>query len=315
MTIGGVATSYYRFQTEDGVINYYDANGASADNFLLRKPMSGGEFRSGYGNRLHPVLGVYRLHSGVDWSAPAGTPIVAAGDGEVVRLEYSSGGYGRYTVVRHANGYETAYAHQSAFAQGLAIGDRVRQGQVIGYVGSTGLSTGNHLHYEVRINGQTVNPLTIRLPEGRVLTGDELVAFQQARRSGQRSPRHHPRRNTSGRGKLEPPTLRQPRRWPSNRARKADGPLPPTTRTMAPSVNLAGENLVGQRILHLALDHPLQRPCAVDRIVALLAPTTPSAVSSSSSAILRSPSSFCRCRSWISTILPISFAASSGGTG
>lgn len=181
VTIGGTTTAYYRFQTEDGVINYYDANGASADNFLLRKPMSGGEFRSGYGNRLHPILGVYRLHAGVDWSAPRGTPIVAAGDGVIERMEWNSGGYGRYTVIQHANGYETTYAHQSAFAEGLQEGDRVRQGQVIGYVGSTGLSTGNHLHYEVRINGQTVNPLTIRLPEGRVLTGAELVAFQAAR--------------------------------------------------------------------------------------------------------------------------------------
>lgn len=181
VTVGGSETSYYRFQTADGVVNYYDGNGASADNFLLRKPMSGGDLRSGYGNRLHPVLGVYRLHSGVDWAASAGTPIVAAGDGEIVRMAYNSGGYGRYTVIRHANGYETAYAHQSRFAEGLAEGDRVRQGQVIGYVGSTGLSTGNHLHYEVRINGQTVNPLTIRLPEGRVLAGDNLTAFVEAR--------------------------------------------------------------------------------------------------------------------------------------
>lgn len=181
LVVGGVTTSYYRFQTNDGVVNYYDANGASADNFLLRKPMSGGELRSTFGNRLHPILGVYRPHNGVDWSAPAGTPIVAAGDGEIVRMEWNSGGYGRLTVIRHANGYETAYAHQSRFAEGLQVGDRVRQGQVIGYVGSTGLSTGNHLHYEVRINSQPVNPLTIRLPEGRVLAGEELVAFQTSR--------------------------------------------------------------------------------------------------------------------------------------
>lgn len=181
ITSGGSATAYYRFQATDGVIRYYDAEGRSADNFLLRKPMTTGEFRSGYGNRLHPVLGVYRLHGGVDWSAPYGTPIVAAGDGEVVRMEWNSGGYGRFTVIRHRNGYETAYAHQSGFAQGLSVGDQVRQGQVIGFVGSTGLSTGNHLHYEVRINGQTVNPLTIRLPEGDVLTGEQLAAFQEQR--------------------------------------------------------------------------------------------------------------------------------------
>ncbi len=180
VVVGGTATTYYRFQTADGTVNYYDASGASADNFLLRKPISGGELRSGYGNRLHPILGIYRLHAGVDWAAPRGTPIVAAGDGEVVVREWSSS-YGNYTVIRHANGYETAYAHQSRFADGLDEGDRVRQGQVIGFVGTTGQSTGNHLHYEVRINGQTVNPLTIRLPEGTILTGDELIAFQAAR--------------------------------------------------------------------------------------------------------------------------------------
>jgi murein DD-endopeptidase MepM/ murein hydrolase activator NlpD len=181
VTTGGATTTYYRFQTPDGVVKYYNADGYSADNFLLRKPMSGGELRSHYGMRLHPVLGVYRMHAGVDWSAPRGTPLVAAGDGLIVQMEYNSGGYGYYTVIRHELGYETAYAHQSGFAPGLAEGDTVRQGQVIGFVGSTGLSTGNHLHYEVRINGQTVNPLTVRLPEGRVLTGDELVAFQEQR--------------------------------------------------------------------------------------------------------------------------------------
>ena len=136
---GGGANSYYRFQTPDGVVKYYDAEGRSADNFLLRKPMSGGEYRSGYGNRLHPILRVYRLHNGVDWTAPYGAPIVAAGDGVVVEAKYNSGGYGNYTVIQHANGYETAYAHQSRIAPGIEPGATVRQGQVIGYVGSTGL--------------------------------------------------------------------------------------------------------------------------------------------------------------------------------
>ncbi len=181
VTLAGVANSYYRFQTPDGVVKYYDAEGRSADNFLLRKPMSGGEYRSGYGNRLHPILRVYRLHNGVDWTAPYGAPIVAAGDGVVVEAKYNSGGYGNYTVIQHANGYETAYAHQSRIAPGIEPGAIVRQGQVIGYVGSTGLSTGNHLHYEVRINGQTVNPVTIRLPQGRVLAGETLAAFHVQR--------------------------------------------------------------------------------------------------------------------------------------
>lgn len=181
ITMAGVNNAFYRFQTEDGEIEYYDAAGHSADNFLLRKPISGGELRSTYGNRLHPVLRVYRLHSGVDWAAPRGTPIVAAGDGTVVTARYNSGGYGNYTIIEHRNGYATVYAHQTGFAAGIEEGVFVRQGQVIGYVGSTGLSTGNHLHYEVKINGQTVNPLTIRLPEGRVLAGAELAAFQAQR--------------------------------------------------------------------------------------------------------------------------------------
>ena len=181
VTTGGTTATYYRFQTPDGVVKYYNSEGFSADNFLLRKPMSSGELRSRFGNRIHPVLGVYRMHAGVDWSAPRGTPIVAAGDGEIVRMEYNSGGYGYYTIIRHELGYETAYAHQTAFAAGLEVGDTVRQGQVIGFVGSTGLSTGPHLHYEVRINGQAVNPLTVRLPEGRVLVGEELAAFQAHR--------------------------------------------------------------------------------------------------------------------------------------
>lgn len=181
VTSAGNTTSYYRFQGDDGVVRYYDASGRSADNFLLRKPVANGELRSTFGYRLHPILGVNRLHSGVDYAAPYGTPIVAAGDGVVVRKEWSSGGYGNFTVVQHSNGYETAYAHQSGFAQGLDIGDTVRQGQVIGYVGSTGLSTGNHLHFEIRINGQPVNPLTIRLPEGDVLAGDQLLAFEEQR--------------------------------------------------------------------------------------------------------------------------------------
>ncbi len=183
VTLSGVTTTYYRFQTDDGSIHYYDADGRSANNFLLRKPISGGQLTSRYGMRVDPVTGVYQLHSGVDYAAPRGTPIVAAGDGVIERISSSSqsGGYGNFTIIRHANGYETAYGHQSAFAQGLSVGEHVVQGQVIGYVGTTGQSTGNHLHFEIRINGQTVNPLTIRLPEGGALEGDQLTAFKVQR--------------------------------------------------------------------------------------------------------------------------------------
>jgi murein DD-endopeptidase MepM/ murein hydrolase activator NlpD len=181
LTLGGIPKRFYRFRTpDDAVVDYYDEEGKSAKKFLMRKPMTTGVVRSNYGWRVHPILGYRRLHAGTDYAAPKGTPIFAAGNGVVVRAGRSSG-YGNLTVVRHTNGYETAYAHQSAFAKGIAPGVSVRQGQVIGYVGSTGLSTGPHLHFEIRVNGKPVDPLRIRLPRGRVLEGDYLVAFEKER--------------------------------------------------------------------------------------------------------------------------------------
>jgi murein DD-endopeptidase MepM/ murein hydrolase activator NlpD len=118
------------------------------------------------------------LHTGVDWAVRSGTPIVAAGNGVVVKAQWTRG-YGWFTLIKHTNGYETAYAHQSAFAEGIAPGVKVRQGQVIGYVGSTGLSTGPHLHYEVIVNGRPVDPMRIRVPRGRTLEGHLLTAFQR----------------------------------------------------------------------------------------------------------------------------------------
>ena len=181
LTVGGVPKRFYRFRTpDDGYTDYYDEEGKSAKKFLMRKPMNGGILRSTFGYRRHPILGYKRLHAGVDWAAPRGTPIVAAGNGTVVKAGWSSG-YGRFTLIRHANGYETAYGHQSAIAKGVVPGAKVRQGQVIGYVGSTGLSTGPHLHYEVRVNSKPVDPLRIRLPRGRVLQGDLLASFERER--------------------------------------------------------------------------------------------------------------------------------------
>jgi murein DD-endopeptidase MepM/ murein hydrolase activator NlpD len=177
VTVAGVTKAYYRFQNpDDGLVDYYDADGRSANVFLMRKPIAIGELRSGYGMRMHPILGTYTMHAGVDYAAPQGTPIMAAGDGTVVSASRSSS-YGNYTRIAHANGYETAYAHQVRFAEGIEPGVHVRQGQIIGYVGSTGLSTGPHLHFEIRINGQTVDPLRIRLPEGTNLSGANLTAF------------------------------------------------------------------------------------------------------------------------------------------
>ena len=181
LTLGGVTKRFYRYRTgDDGIVDYYDEEGKSAKKFLMRKPMSVGVIRSGFGWRVHPILGYRRLHTGVDYAAPRGTPILAAGNGVVEKMGWTSG-YGHFTLVRHTNGYETGYGHQSAFAKGLVPGSRIRQGQVIGYVGSTGLSTGPHLHFEIRVNGTPVDPLRVRLPRGRVLQGDLLAGFEKER--------------------------------------------------------------------------------------------------------------------------------------
>src|SRR5690606_15190844 len=121
-----------------------------------------------------------KMHTGVDWTAPTGTPIFAAGNGIIEKVGWESG-YGKYIRIRHANGYETAYGHQTAFARGIEVGSRVRQGQVIGFVGSTGLSTGAHLHYEVLVNNRFVDPMRIKLPRGRSLEGPVLATFEQER--------------------------------------------------------------------------------------------------------------------------------------
>ena len=146
----------------------------------MRKPVAQGRFTSGFGMRRHPIVRRYRLHSGIDWSAPSGTPIIASGNGTVEEVG-TRAGYGRSIILRHANGYETTYNHMSGYARGISPGDRVRQGQIIGYVGSTGLSTGPHLHFEVLVNGRFVDPMKIRLPRGRELQGAELADFEQER--------------------------------------------------------------------------------------------------------------------------------------
>ena len=181
LTIGGETRRYYRFQTpDDSVVDYYDETGKSAKKFLVRKPMATGLMRSGYGWRRHPILGYAKMHTGVDWAAPRGTPIYASGNGIVAVAGWESG-YGKYVRIRHTNGYETSYAHMSAFARGIQPGTRVRQGQIIGYVGSTGLSTGPHLHYEIMVNNRFVDPMRIKLPRGRVLDGPTLAEFERER--------------------------------------------------------------------------------------------------------------------------------------
>jgi murein DD-endopeptidase MepM/ murein hydrolase activator NlpD len=181
LTIGGETKKLYRFETpDDGLIDYYDEAGKSAKKFLLRKPVPTGVMTSGFGLRRHPLLGYVKMHTGVDWAAPSGTPIYAAGNG-VIEKEGWEGGYGKFILIRHANGYETAYGHMSAFASGTHVDEHVRQGQVIGFIGSTGLSTGSHLHFEIRINGRFVDPMRIKLPRGRELQGPILTSFEQER--------------------------------------------------------------------------------------------------------------------------------------
>lgn len=168
---------FYQFLAPgDSRPDWYDADGKSARRFLMKTPINGARLSSGFGMRRHPVLGYSRMHRGTDFAAPTGTPILAAGDGMIVRAgPFSS--YGNYVRIRHANGYETAYAHMSRFARGMRAGTRVRQGQVIGYVGTTGRSTGPHLHYEVLRRGQQMNPMTLRVANGRNLSGRALELF------------------------------------------------------------------------------------------------------------------------------------------
>ena len=180
ITLGNDAHRIYRYQGEDGTVDYFDQAGRSLKKFLIRKPVVEARLSSGFGTRFHPILGYAKTHTGVDWAAKTGTPIFAAGNGTVIKAAWDSG-YGRRTEIQHANGYVTAYNHQSAFARGLAPGARVRQGQVIGYVGSSGLSTGAHLHYEVIVNGHFVDPMKIRVPRGRELDGRALVEFGRQR--------------------------------------------------------------------------------------------------------------------------------------
>ncbi len=183
LTAGGEARKYYRFSSvDDGKphVDFYDETGRSAKKFLLRKPVPNARFGSPFGPRRHPISRRVKMHNGVDFSAPRGTSILAAGNGTVLKAGWA-GGYGRQTTIRHANGYETRYSHQNRIARGIRPGAKVRLGQVIGQVGSTGYSTGPHLHYEVLVNGNYVNPMKIRLPQGRALQGVELAAFKQER--------------------------------------------------------------------------------------------------------------------------------------
>ena len=172
---------YYRYQSrDDGAVDYYDENGRSTRKFLIRTPISGGRMSSPFGYRYHPILGYRKFHSGQDWAAPVGTPIVAAGNGTVIQAAWDSG-YGRRTEIQHPNGYITTYNHQSGWARGITQGSRVKQGQLIGYVGQTGLATGPHLHYEVMVNSNFVDPMRVKLARTKEFDGTELASFKRER--------------------------------------------------------------------------------------------------------------------------------------
>jgi murein DD-endopeptidase MepM/ murein hydrolase activator NlpD len=181
LAIGGRTLAIYRYETKDGEIDFFDGQGKSVGKTLMVTPIDGARLTSRYGNRRHPILGYSRMHLGLDFAAPPGTPVMAAGDG-IIEFAARKGDYGNYIRIRHPNEYRTVYAHLSRFASGVRRGTRVKQGQTIGYVGSTGLSTGPHLHYEVHHRGKHVNPAAMASPPSRTLKGQELERFMIARK-------------------------------------------------------------------------------------------------------------------------------------
>jgi murein DD-endopeptidase MepM/ murein hydrolase activator NlpD len=178
LQLSGDKLPIFQFKTSDGTIDYFDDKGRSAKKTLMRTPIDGARLSSGFGNRKHPVLGYNKMHKGVDFAAARGTPIYAAGDG-AIDFAGRNGGYGKFVRIRHNGEYSTAYAHMKSIASGMKTGKRVRQGDVIGYVGTTGRSTGPHLHYEILKNGVQVNPMKVKMPSGKKLKGTELARFEE----------------------------------------------------------------------------------------------------------------------------------------
>ena len=176
LILSGEDNSLYFFDIE-GSIGHYDKNGKSIQKALMKTPINGARLSSPFGMRKHPIDGFNKMHRGTDFAAPMGTPIMASGSGIIKKAGWCGGG-GNCVVIKHNSTYQTIYAHMSKFAKGIRNGVRVKQGQTIGYVGSTGKSTGPHLHYEVLINGKKVNSQTLKLPSGKVLKGDERKIFE-----------------------------------------------------------------------------------------------------------------------------------------
>jgi hypothetical protein len=182
MTLSGKRLRLYRFTPPHGEAGFYNPLGENTRKPLLRTPIDGARITSGFGMRVHPILGYSRMHRGVDFGAPTGTRIYAAGDGKIVRIG-QVGGYGNYIEIEHNRQYATAYAHMNGFAAGLREGAHVRQGEVIGYVGMTGMATGPHLHYEVHYNDVQIDPLSVKMPAMTRLSGADLKAFDTVRRT------------------------------------------------------------------------------------------------------------------------------------
>jgi murein DD-endopeptidase MepM/ murein hydrolase activator NlpD len=181
MHLGSKDVVLYRYAPgPDESASYYDAKGQSAKGLLMKTPVDGARISSGFGSRFHPILGYTRMHKGVDFAVPTGTPVMAAGAGTINFMGWANG-YGNFVVINHGNGYATAYGHLSRFAAGMRRGAHIAQGEVFAYSGATGLATGPHLHYEIRINGSQVNPLTVKIAEGRMLDGAQLREFLEAR--------------------------------------------------------------------------------------------------------------------------------------
>ena len=173
----GTPLPYYLFSNEE-FSEYFDEKGKGMTKSLMKTPINGARLSSSYGMRKHPISGYNKMHKGVDFAAPTGTPIFAAGNG-IVEYAGRNGGYGKYIRIRHDSTYKTAYAHLNSYKKGIGSGVRVKQGDIIGYVGSTGKSTGPHLHYEIIVNGKQINPATLKLPSGRKLNDQQLIDFKK----------------------------------------------------------------------------------------------------------------------------------------
>ena len=176
MNVNGREISLYKFGRDDSY-GYFDINGKSVEKALMKTPINGARLSSPFGMRKHPILGFNKKHMGTDFAAPMGTPIMASGSGTITRAKWCGGG-GNCIKIKHNSTYETVYAHMRNFAKGMKVGKKVRQGQIIGYVGSTGMSTGPHLHYEVIVNGKKVNSQKLKLPSGKVLKDEERQQFE-----------------------------------------------------------------------------------------------------------------------------------------